>query len=218
MLSSISLFSGILPIIAFIVFNKRNTIGGYWVIFFYSILSVFTDISYRSHWIQEHKFYFLAGFTIAEYSLFAYFLFVSLVEKKFKTLLIICSVLFYTIALFTIVAKNRESFDSLSASLEASLLILFSILYLYEQITDPAVLFVYHSKKFWIVIAFLLYFSSTLFLFIYAVTLTSQQHTNYWGINNIFDIIKNLLFVVSFAMKKNKQTEQSLEEFYLEQN
>jgi hypothetical protein len=218
LLNSISQFCGVLPIIAFILFNKRNRVGGYWVIFLYSILSFLTDTSLHFPWIQAHKFYILSGFTVAEYSLFAYFLFESLIEKKFRILLVICSVLFYTIALFTIIAKNSESFDSLSASLEASLLILYSILYLYEQIKDPAVLFVYHSKKFWIVIAFLLYFSSTLFLFIYAVTLTSQQHKNYWGINNIFDIIKNLLFVVSFAMKKNKQTEQSLEEFYLEQN
>ncbi len=218
MLNSISYFSGVLPILAFILFYKRNKVGGYWVIFLYSILSFLTDTGYWNPWIKAHSFYLFSGFTIVEYSLFAYFLYLSLLERKFKILLVICSALFYLIALFTIVAKNRESFDSLSASLEASLLILYSILYLYEQIKDPAILFVYQSKKFWIVIAFLLYLSSTLFLFIYATTFSSQQHKSYWGINNIFDIIKNLLFVVSFGMKKNKQPEQSLENFYSEES
>ena len=114
------------------------------------------------------------------------------------------SLIFYSMAFINLTIKKSEAFDSLSASAEAVLIIIYCILFLYKQINDPNVIYVYHSKKFWIVIASFLYFSSTLFLFIYAATFTNQQHTNYWYINNIFDIIKNVLFCIAFIMKKDQ--------------
>ena len=216
--SWISYISGILPIIFYLTFFKRNKEGGYWVIFVYSILSFFADTAFKIPSIKHYSFYVLSALTIIEYSLFSYFLYRSYIEKKFKIILIICSLLFYVIAIINILYKRSTSFDSLPSSLEASLLILFSIFFLYEQIKDPSIFYVYNSKKFWIIIAFLLYFSSILFLFIYGASLTRQQYNNYWRINNIFDTLKNLLFTIAFAMKKNKQPEPSLENYYPEEN
>ena len=219
MLFIISTFSGILPIVFFILFYNRNKDGGYWAIFLYCILSLCADASYHISGIKDYSFYILSTFSIVEYSLFAYFLYMAFKERVFKIVLIFCSVLFYSIALVNMFkGKRTESFDSLSASLESSLLIIYSIFYLYEQIKDPTVFYIYYSKKFWIIIAFLLYFSSTLFLFIYAVNLTREQYKFYWSINNIFDALKNLLFAVSFTMRKNKPPEQPLESFYPDAN
>ena len=212
----ISFISGILPIIFYLIFFKRNREGGYWVIFVYCILSFFADTAFHVHSIRRYSYYVYSGLTVIEYSLFSFFLYQSYKEKIFKVILVICSLLFYVIAVINILEKKSNSFDSLSASLEASLLILFSIFFLYEQINDPTIFYVYTTKKFWIIIAFLLYFSSILFLFIYAVTFTSQQFNSYWRINNILDTLKNLLFTIAFAMKKNKQHEPSLENFYPE--
>jgi len=117
-------------------------------------------------------------------------------------------------AIINFTTKKSESFDSLSASVEAILIIIYSIIFLYEQIKDPSVIYVYYTKKFWIVIAFFLYFSSTLFLFLYAATFTNQEHRSYWYINNIFDILKNILFCVAFIMKKNKMYKSPLESLY----
>ena len=175
-------------------------------------------MSYRFPKTNAYSFYILSTFSIVEYSLFAYFLYDSYREKIFKIILLICSALFYSIAIINITRGKTESFDSLSASLESSLLIIYSLFFLYEQIKDPTVFYVYYSKKFWIIIAFLLYFSSTLFLFIYAVNLTRAQYKFYWSVNNLFDTLKNLLFAVSFAMKKNKPPKQPLESFYPEGN
>jgi hypothetical protein len=208
----------ILPIVFFVLFFSRNRDGGYWVIFLYCILSLGADMSYRYPKTNAYSFYILSTFSIVEYSLFAYFLYASYKEKVFKIILLICSALFYTIAIMNITRGKTESFDSLSASLEASLLIIYSIFFLYEQIKDPTVFYVYYSKKFWIIIAILIYFSSTLFLFIYAVNLTRAQYKFYWSLNNLFDTLKNLLFAVSFAMKKNKQPKQPLESFYPDGN
>lgn len=142
-------------------------------------------------------------FTIVEFTLFSFFFYSSLQEKKFKYIPIIGAVLFYIVAISSFTNKR---FDSLPASVEALLVISYCILLLYEQIKDPKIIFVYNTKKFWVIIAFFLYFSSTLFLFIYSGSISEEQRDNYWVINNFFEMLKNILFCISFIMKKHHNT------------
>ncbi len=215
MLSKLSLFSVILPIILFVLFFKRNKEGGLWVIFLYCMCSFFADGAYRYFEHQpDYFFYIYSSFTIIEYTLFSLFIYLTFKEKVFKYILIICSLFFYGIAILNIIHKNQESFDSISASLESIMIIVYGIFFLYEQVKDPSIFYVYYSKKFWIIMAFLLYLSSTLFLFIYAATFTRPDQSTYWVINSVFDIIKNLLFAISFVMKKDKKQSYSLENLY----
>jgi hypothetical protein len=162
--------------------------------------------------------YFHASFTIIEYSLFALFLFLSFSKKIFKIILVVASLAFYLIATSNFLIKANGDFDSLSASAEAVLIIVYSLFYLYEQVNDPSVLLVYNTKKFWIVLAFLIYFSSTLFLFIYAGGMTHQEHKNYWAINIFFDQLKNVLFGVGFIMRPDKKSSYIAEYPYLDPN
>jgi len=150
-------------------------------------------------------FYFLlksqivySGFTILEFTLFSFFFYSSLYERKFKYIPIIGAVVFYAVAISSFTNKR---FDSLPASVEAVLVISYCILLLYEQIKNPAIVFVYNTKKFWVIIAFFLYFSATLFLFIYTSALSEEERSNYWPINNFSEMLKNILFCVSFIMK-----------------
>jgi len=217
LLTKISQGLGILPIVVFLIFLKRNNKKGEWVIFLYCILSFITDQIYGFLKAKNYTFSVFSSFTFVEYALFSLFIYLSLKEKAFKVILIICSAIFYGITIFTFAGKRIDSFDSLSASFEASLMIVYCIFFLYERMKDPAIFYIYYFKDFWIIIALLLYFSSTLFLFIYAATFTSQEHRNYWGINNIFDILKTVLFTISFIMKdNNKKQEFSLGTSYNE--
>ena len=213
MLRSVSIFSDILPIIFFILFTKRNKKEGLWVIFLYSILSFVADNSFN-RLPQVVDFYVYSSFTIIEYTLFTFFLYKALKEKLFKYILITGSVVFYAIAIFNLFKEKKETFDSLAASVECILAIIYIICFLYEQIKDPANSFIYYSKKFWIVIAFFLYFSSTLFLFVYADNFTNEEHKNYWNINFIFNILKNAALSLAFVMKKRERTAYSLENPY----
>ena len=202
MLSLLSVLSEILPIILFLCFVKRNKGEGLWVIFVYCIVSFSAESG--SFFLQPaDKFYLFASVTICEYTLFTLFLYFAIQERKFKYIIILGSLVFYTMAIINLIYKKSSTFDSLSASVEAILIIVYSILYLYEQIQDPEVMYVYHTKKFWIVVAFFLYFSSTLFLFVYAAALTNQEHKNYWFINDFFNVLKNVFFCISLTMKKN---------------
>ena len=216
LLSILFTLSEILPVILYICFARRNRHEGLFVIFLYCLTSLVTESLF---FFLQHKidqFYLFASFTICEYTLFTVFLYLSIKYKKLKSIPILGSLIFYTMAIINFTTKKSETFDSLSASVEAILIIVYSIIFLYEQIKDPSVIYVYYAKKFWIVIAFFLYFSSTLFLFLYAATFTNQEHHSYWYINNIFDILKNIFFCVAFAMKKNKVYKSPLESLYVD--
>ncbi len=218
MLFRIGIFLEILPIILFVVFLKRNKHGGIWVILLSVLLSAMADLTYTFHRSGINALYFHACFTIIEYSLFSLFLYLSFTKKVFKIILITASLAFYVVAISNFLIKGNQDFDSMSASAEAVLIIVYSIFYLYEQVNDPSVLLVYNAKKFWIVLAFLIYFSSTLFLFIYATAMTNQEHKSYWNINNFFDELKNLLFSVGFIMKSDKKNRYTVESPYLDPN
>jgi hypothetical protein len=198
LIALLALFTEILPIVFYLVFLKRNRGEGLWVIFLYCILNLLTEI--------------LAGITkapaimdcynIMQFTLFSLFFYLSSKEKKFKYIPIIGAVVFYIIAIRNF---TNIRFDSFSVSLASIFIIPYCILLLYEQMRDSNIEFVYNNKKFWIIIAFFLYFSGTLFLYIYMNTLPEQQRSNYWTINNFFEILKNILFCIAFIMKKSVQ-------------
>jgi len=141
-------------------------------------------------------------YNIMQFTLISLFSYLSIKEKKFKYIPIIGAVVFYIIAIRNF---TNIRFDSFSVSLASIFIIPYCILLLYEKMRDSNIEFVYNNKKFWIIIAFLLYFSGTLFLYIYMNTLPEQQRSNYWTINNFFEILKNILFCIAFIMKKNAQ-------------
>jgi hypothetical protein len=212
--SLIVILSEILPVILYVCFLRRNKHEGLQVIFIYSLVSFITEILFflLRPWIDI--FYLFASFTVCEYTLLTIFLYSSIKDKKLKIIPIIGSLIFYSMAIINTITKKSETFDSLSASVEGILIIIYSILFLYGEINDPSIIFVYQTKKFWIVLAFFLYFSSTLFLFIYAATFTNQEHKNYWYINTIFNITKNILFCIAFTMRKSKKSELPLDNLY----
>jgi hypothetical protein len=65
---------------------------------------------------------------------------------------------------------------------------------------SPDISFIYSSKKFWIVTAFLVYLSGTLFLFIYTSGLSKAEQAYYWPINLIFNTLKNILIALAFSL------------------
>ena len=204
MLQKLAYFTELLPIIFYLIFLKRNRGEGLWVIFIYSVLSLLTEKIFE---ITEREIVY-SIFTMVEFTLFSFFFYSSLKTKSFKYIPMIGAVIFYAVAISNFTNKR---FDSLSSSLEAILIIPYCILLLYEQIRDPNVIFVYYNKKFWVIIAFFLYFSATLFLYIYYSSLSPEQRSTYWLINNFFEILKNILFCISFIMKKRSNNPYAMD-------
>jgi hypothetical protein len=209
LLPKIAYLSEILSIVFFLCFLKRNKGEGLWVIFLYCVCSVVAEIV-AIILDEKHMAYFWPCYTVAEYTIFAYFFYTAFKKKKTRYIPVVGTLIFYLIVIITFYNRTTRAFDSLSASMESILMIIYSIVFLYDQITSPEIMYVFNTKKFWIVAATFLYFSSTLFLFLFAANFTNQEHSTYWIINNFFEILKNTLFCISFAMKKSDANKNSI--------
>ncbi|MBI1779811.1 MAG: hypothetical protein HYR66_00285 [Sphingobacteriales bacterium] len=106
------------------------------------------------------------------------------------------------------IGHNSGNFNSMNVAVLAILVITWSIVFFYEQLTKPAdnsQLFLYSSPAFWVVAAYLIYFAGTFFLFIYSqnkdLAKGSDAYIQYNLINGVFVLIKNILLSVAMFTK-----------------
>jgi hypothetical protein len=99
-----------------------------------------------------------------------------------------------------------KSFDSFTIGIESIIIILLSIYYLFLQIKGSNNLMIYSTFNFWIIITFLIYFSSTFFLYLMLDSMKKDIHFQrlYFIINISFNILKNILLSVAMCMKTNQ--------------
>jgi hypothetical protein len=147
---------------------------------------------------QMQRFYLFSVFTIIEYSFFSYFFFLTFQKEALRKAVLALYVFFKLIALASLVLTTDYTFDSVCAPVESILVILLSILFFYEQMSNPGNLMILASKSFWIIVAFLIYLSVSLFLFVSTSYLSHEEHEALWPIAGIANIIKNFLFAVAF--------------------
>ena len=144
----------------------------------------------------------LSAFTILEYSFFSIFIY-SLVESAgARKAIIVISIAFIASSIFIFFNYQNTTFDAITASLEAVVLISFTIYLLYEQNNKPEISLIYLSYTFWITFAFLIYLSGTFFLFVQYSNLPEETQETFWSINLVCNILKNILFSVAFSMRK----------------
>jgi hypothetical protein len=105
-----------------------------------------------------------------------------------------------------------QGFDSFASGIESIITISLCIYYLYLQIKNANDLLLYSTFNFWVIIAFLIYFAGTFFLYI----MTENMFANvafqklYFIINIAFNILKNLLLSVAMTMKINKTSDPAI--------
>lgn len=195
LLNIISPLSTLLLIIFYLFFQKRNNDKKFWVIFVYVTLSFIFDL--LPHFFSLKGFYFYSSFSVIEYFLFSYFLFLCYRDRIIKKLIIGSAVVFVLACSYSILNLYQTQFDYVSSSVGNTLILIFCIFFFYEQLKNPEINFIYASKSFWIVTGFLVYVSATLFLFISTGVKGKEKNPDLWLFNVIFNIIKNLLFAIA---------------------
>lgn len=201
------------------MFLKRNS--GTWVkvIFFYVIFSFTADSillklnATNINGVNDlSMFNVLSMFTLVEFTVFVLFIYNAIDKVAFRRIIIVSAIAFYAFLVGLYLLQNRgNAFDSLGASVEAILIVVYSMFYLFDQMNKPQVFFIYQEPNFWFVVAFIIYFSGTLFLFIQASNLGPQDLVNYWIINYFLNITKNILFAIAFSTRKSKTLQYSSE-------
>lgn len=177
------------------------------MLFFYLILSFTADIfliTVPASKFPRFNFTALSLFTLIEYTVFTGILLAFINNRILRLLIIVSSIGFYLFSIsYYFLETGKQTFDSLPASVESILIIVYCIFFYFEQINSPEITLIYESFKFWIVTGFFIYLAGGLFLFIFSTTLTKQQHQTFWNINYFFNILKNVFFIVSFCLRKS---------------
>lgn len=202
MIRLLSIFSPLLPIVFFLIHKERNKEKRLWVVFINCWLAFLFDISYKplKELKQTFEFDVFSFYTFAEYTLIAVFFYLTLKTASFKKAVIVCSVLFYIVSPLNIIYYRNLNFDSLTFSTEAVFVVVFCIMYFYEQINDTNVTFVYGTKSFWIIIGLLLYITVGLFPYITKPFLNHKEQRLLSPIPYMANFLKNILFTISFRM------------------
>lgn len=217
----------IIPLLIFIIRFKRNNNKLPRIIFIYLLYSVGNEVLMmilsKSGVIDSHpntRPILYAIFTIIEFLLLSYYLYNCLINKKFKKTLIFLGIVFSITALinlFFLISSKSNSIliDTIPVSTSALLLIVFSILYLFEEIQTPKIEFIYANPQFWVIIGIMIYFSGTFFFFLQFSELSKDDQSNFWIINLICIILKNIFFAISFLLSSQSHTENSIRDNYL---
>jgi len=145
-------------------------------------------------------------FTILEYSFVCYFLYLILPKGIIKKIIPFAWIGFLLFAFGDYIFFSEEyQFDSITSGIEALIVLMLSMAYLFSQVRSNNSLLVYSTFNFWVVISFFIYFSGTFFLDL----MTEKMMVNisfqkmYFVINISFNILKNLLLCVAMTMKLN---------------
>jgi hypothetical protein len=195
----LAFFSYLIPIILFLVFARRRSGLGLWVIFFYILISYSFDIfNAIAPFGKDHEEEAFAVFTIFEFSAFATFFYLAISSVSVRKFILLSSILILVFLTISFYKSDKSSFDSISASTESITMIVFSILFFFEELKKPMPYILYSYPNFWIVFGILVFMAATLFLFITANKLSPEEHSKYWIILNVANIISNLIFGIGF--------------------
>lgn len=160
---------------------------------------------------SEYFLWLLYSFTILEYSFVCYFIYLAIPKNFIKKITPFLWIGFVLLAVADILYFNKGyKFDSFTIGIESIIIFLLCIYYLFSQIKGSNSLLIYSTFNFWVVIAFLIYFSGTFFLYLLTNRMVSNPSFQklYFIINISFNILKNILLSVAMTMKLNDTVNQ----------
>jgi len=208
------LISQIVPLALFFVFFKWiKKIVGLKVIFFYLLILFFSNFLIGA--FHNRASLIVSVSAMIEYASFSIFFLLSIQNKTLKNSIFVASIIFLSFELF-LLYFNNVNFDFWAALFSTILIVIFSIFFFYEQINSVNTnLIIYNSYQFWIVVGCIIYLTGTLFFFLYTSNMKDRSLSPIWGINFVFEIIKNICFSIAFIVAKNnirKIATQNLED------
>lgn len=111
--------------------------------------------------------------------------------------------------IFELFTSPNAGFDSVPSGITSLIMLVYSILYLFERVKDTDTLFFYSSPNFWVVVSIVIYAAGTFFPFIYAKNYLNEEEFTYEFdlIHDTLYIVKNIIFAI--AMLARDKPDQS---------
>lgn len=155
-----------------------------------------------THNNQTYSQVLFSVFTLVEYTLFTTAIYLALKKKLFKRIVLFGVPLFLAAYILSFIFFVKDTADSISITVEYSLVIVSALLYFFEEINQPNTTFIYSSFQFWAIVGILIYSTGTFFLFMYSQALSYEEWSKWEVINYVFTWIKNICFSVAACLPK----------------
>ncbi len=189
----------------FIIKNRRTLNSQLGVLFFYLLISISVEL--RDMFKEENSNTVALLFTVIEYSSIACIFWLEFKKKAFRIIIYVFSILFFILTVLGMTYFNAFK-DDISTTSEGIIIITLGILYFLKIFNDLDIPKLTNYYFFWLNSAFLLYFSTALFLFSfksYIKTIDDQSVSNFlWGIHLIINIAYNILLTIGIC--KHRKT------------
>jgi hypothetical protein len=197
----------VLPLIYLFSKSKQkesHLIGLYGLIFFL-LLYFYYDIP------RDYNQLYNALFTFLEYTFFASIFYLNIENKRFKKLLLFCSLGFYAFLLIHYFTVYHSRIDAIPIGIESILIFVYICLFFSERMKSSRQDFIYNHPVFWISVGILVYLGGTFFINIMANTLPSDELLKYWYFNFVADTVKTCFFAISliFYTRVSKRKEHN---------
>lgn len=190
-----------------ILLNYKNlkTEKVFIVLFIYCI--GFMTMLYFDDFLSKYRHAYTTFYTTIEYLVFSYTLWFFIQSKKLKKVIVILSVTFLLFQATHYFIGDFSILDTIPIGVETILIFLQIFFLFYEQFQKATEHF-YITPSFWIVLGLMIYLSGSFFFNILANNVDIRKTIiKYWFFTYIFEIIKNILFLIAIVIyaKKNKK-------------
>lgn len=137
---------------------------------------------------------------------FLEFLFFSLLfrqfisSNKFKKIILIVIPVFFVTQLLHMYLNPKSRFDAIPSGIEAVILLMYTLVYIYQQMDPANKKNIFSQFEFWICLGIMVYLAGTFFFYILANNMPIAQVKSYWFITYLIEIVKNVLFTTSMLI------------------
>jgi hypothetical protein len=139
-------------------------------------------------------------FTLAEFILFSYFIYLNIENKAVRQGILILHLLFTIFIIVYQFFANFRSVDSVPIGIETILILILSFYYLYEQMSNMEKDFIYNTFHFWVITGMMIYLAGSFFIYIFANQVDKETLHQFWFLTNVFYILKNILFAIAILI------------------
>lgn len=181
-----------------------------WVIFWFVVFTILQQAAFIISAKTDNLgiTQVISFFNPLTYLTFIYFFFREvLVSPINKKLTLICTIGYAALQFIPYIFKTTSTITSIVTTVNTVLILLFCLLYFFEQIRFPKTMFIYTQSSFWSIVGFLVFTAGTFFIFWYnnIVKQSAVFENQYIIIHALIFIIRNVLFSIAFTIKPDKQ-------------
>ena len=157
--------------------------------------------------LHLNNLFLLHIFTVIELGLLALMFGPSIVSLLPSSGLRLLLVAFSIFAIFnSIYIDGITRFNAFAKAIEALFVISFVLMYFYHILRTLEIKHLDQAPLFWISAGSLIYFSGSLFVFIYSNKIVSSLSSSFtiWGIHAFLTILKNTFYTIALWIRSNK--------------